>query len=154
MQKDGVQALLSPSSSVRCRVTRMHFPPFRAEDRYTGQAISTLPEKSGKTSLGNKGHSREEISLSRYFPKGTQYFYGYPSGQDSQFFNSVPPAIEEIVAARALFCAGPHVTPIVFAQAADPLIVRLLKEEMGLSYPPSRHILTLPSRITPDIVDR
>jgi len=129
----------------------MHFPPFRAEDRYTGQAISTLPEKSRQTSLGNEEHGHEEISLSRYFPKGTQYFYGYPSGQDSQFFNNVSPAIEEIVAARSLLCAGPHVTPIVFAPAMDSRIVSLLKEEMGLAYPPPTNILTLPSYITPDI---
>lgn len=95
---------------------------------------------------------RNEISLSRYFPKGTSYFYGYPSGEDSNFFNCVPPVNEELVAARSLVCVGEHVKPIVFSSAIDPSVLNLLKNELGVVYPEQKNIATFPSQITHNIV--
>ena len=54
-------------------------------------------------------------SLSRYFPKGTQYFYGYPSGDNSGFLNNVPPHVEELVSARPFSCAGKNVLVVAFS---------------------------------------
>lgn len=67
---------------------------------------------------------RKNVSLSTYFPKGTQYFYGYPAGEDSGFLNQVPPAIEELVASRAVSCAGDHVSIVEFAATTSPIISR------------------------------
>ncbi|MEK7643709.1 MAG: hypothetical protein AAB390_00185 [Patescibacteria group bacterium] len=57
----------------------------------------------------------KKISLSDFFPAGTEYFYAFPAGEDSEFFNRVPPWKEEIVAARTLICAGEGVKVAVFA---------------------------------------
>lgn len=71
------------------------------------------------------------FSLSRYFPKNTEYFYGYPAEEDSHFFNGVSPEIEEIVAARPLVCAGPNVKVFCFKSTVMPSTWRLLHDEMG-----------------------
>ncbi|OGJ79690.1 hypothetical protein A2412_01945 [Candidatus Peribacteria bacterium RIFOXYC1_FULL_58_8] len=87
-----------------------------------------------------------DVSLSSFFPVGTQYFYGYPSGEHSGFFNAVPPFIEEIVAARALSCAGAWVTPVVFASSIDPLTQEILREDLGMA-PARRQPIVLTSTI-------
>ncbi|QQS64914.1 hypothetical protein IPO96_05135 [Candidatus Saccharibacteria bacterium] len=60
-----------------------------------------------------------KISLSRYLPKNSYYYYGYPSGQNDDFLNLVPPEVEELVAARALVCAGEDVKVLCFKQAYE-----------------------------------
>jgi hypothetical protein len=72
-----------------------------------------------------------EMSLSSFFPVGTQYFYGYPSGEHSGFFNADPPFIEELDATRTLSCAGPWVTPVAFASGADSIAQKILREDFG-----------------------
>lgn len=72
-----------------------------------------------------------DVSLSRFFPAGTEYFYGYPSGEHSGFFNADPPYIEELDAARTLSCAGPWVIPITFASGVDPIAQETLREDIG-----------------------
>jgi hypothetical protein len=57
----------------------------------------------------------KEISLSSYFPDGTQFYYGYPAGEDSGFLNKVTPSVEELVAARANSCAGKNVSVVNFS---------------------------------------
>ncbi len=124
------------------------------------QAIPTLstPKKIAGPSeafyLSSMGLdlAKPAINLSRYFPKGTQYFYGYPSGEDSQFFNNVPPAYEELVAARALVCAGDHVHPIVFASSIRQDCLRSLKEEMGMAQVKSESTLMIPENVTEKII--
>ncbi len=96
----------------------------------------------------------ESINLSRYFPAGTQYFYGYPAGEDSHFFNNVPPASEECVAARALACAGDHVKSIVFGATLEESAVHLLQKELGVFYVNQKKLLSLPGHITPDITGK
>lgn len=90
----------------------------------------------------------EEVSLSRYFPAGTEYFYGYPAGQDSRFYNVVTPVIEELVAARALVCSGEHVHPVVFASTLDAAIFSFLRDDLGVTVAPRERIKSLPSHIT------
>ena len=89
----------------------------------------------------------EEISLSRYFPKGTEYFYGYPSGEDSGFFHAGSPAREELIAARAVSCAGPAVRTITFAATADRAVQHILRNEIGCVFPAQENAMTLPAEI-------
>ncbi|MBI2636505.1 hypothetical protein HYW84_04245 [Candidatus Peregrinibacteria bacterium] len=93
----------------------------------------------------------ETISLSTYFPEGTQYFYGYPAGQNSRFFNRVTPAVEELISARSLVCAGASVRPIVFSAAAESEVLSLLRNELGVSLVENDRILRLPAIIGPNI---
>ncbi len=96
----------------------------------------------------------DEINLSRYFPRGTEYFYAYPSGQDSQFFSTVSPETEELIAARVLTCAGEHVTPVVFAPAVDPHVLHLLKDEMGMLYPYGADASGLQLHVSHEVLDQ
>lgn len=72
------------------------------------------------------------VSLSSFFPVGTQYFYGYPAGEHSGFYNAVPPHIEELVAARSLSCCGPWVTPVIFSSGRDAATQQILRDEIGI----------------------
>lgn len=63
--------------------------------------------------------SMQKLTLSDYLPKGTVYFYGFPTGQDSKFYNNVPAYDEELVSARPIICAGEHVKVVTFSAAAS-----------------------------------
>ena len=126
-------------------------PPLATyETKKPNESIGVTADPPGQSSDNGRGG----ISLSRYFPEGTNYFYGYPSGEDSNFFNGVPPASEELVAARSLVCAGDHVRPIVFAPAIEPRISHVLKNELGIVYVEQDQIITLPTGITHSIVGK
>lgn len=90
------------------------------------------------------------VSLSSFFPVGTQYFYGYPVGEHSGFFNAVPPCMEELMAVRALSCCGPWVTPITFASGTDALTQRILQEETG-TVQGCRKPIVLPSSLKTEL---
>lgn len=86
-------------------------------------------------------------SLSTYFPEGTTFYYGYPAGEDSGFLNNVPPASEEIVAARARACAGPNVSVICFASSASPCIKPSLFTDLSIPQISQDHTILLPESI-------
>lgn len=90
---------------------------------------------------------RKPISLSDYFPAGTTYFYGFPSGEDSGFLNTVPSWIEELVAARPLACAGKDVSVLTFAASGSNDIRDLLANHCGLQLTGVNHVLTFPPHI-------
>lgn len=119
------------------------------------QDVTVLMERP-RTSLSHTSPpviaGRNGVDLSRYFPAATAYFYGYPAGQDSQFFNLVPPASEELVAARSLVCAGPSVAPIVFPAAVEPHVLSILRDDLGVSLVEGDRVLRLPEAIGPEIV--
>ncbi|HSX23585.1 MAG TPA: hypothetical protein VLE74_00595 [Candidatus Saccharimonadales bacterium] len=92
-----------------------------------------------------------ELSLSRYFPAGTYYFYGYPSGDASGFLNKVPPAVEELVAARPLVCAGDHVQVVSFANAASPDTLQFISSQPGLPMLPEERRTVLSAAIRANI---
>lgn len=94
-----------------------------------------------------------KISLSNYFPKGTAYFYAFPAGEDSSFFNGVPPWKEELVAARPLVCAGPGMRVVTFAAAVEQEVWNLLIE-LGLPLIDHKQIIILPSRISGSVKGR
>lgn len=95
------------------------------------------------THTGNTKHA----SLSTYFPKGTQYFYSYPSGESSHFLNKVPPTVDELVAARALCCAGPKVSVVSFASTAAPQIDHDLLQALAIPEIPADRLTLLPQNI-------
>jgi len=61
----------------------------------------------------------DRFTLSNYLPPNTTYFYGFPAGEDSNFFNTVHPWKEELVAARPLVCAGQHIKVLTFGATND-----------------------------------
>lgn len=100
--------------------------------------------------LKRKKESIGMYSLSQYFPEGTIYFYGFPSGEDSHFYNAVPPWVEELVASRANVCAGKHVRAVNFAAASKKEVIELLYK-MGTPIVEETSRLCLPADITADV---
>ncbi len=96
--------------------------------------------------LGKKQYNT--YSLSRYFPKGTAYFYGFPSGEDSHFFNAVPPWVEELVAARTNVCAGPSVKAVNFSSTSK---TQGLLQEMGTPILPANARFVIDETITANV---
>lgn len=90
-------------------------------------------------------------SLSRYFPKGTNYFYGYPTEEASHFYNAVPPEIEEVVAARPLTCCGPNVKVICFSESLKENSWEILHNELHAIDVQRKNILILHKKITTSV---
>lgn len=90
------------------------------------------------------------VTLSEYYPEGTAYFYGYPAGQDSGFFNTVPPQVEELVAGRPLRCLGDRVKAVAFAASVSTDIRRLF-DTIGTPLPSPDRIIALPDDINADL---
>lgn len=94
-----------------------------------------------------------EYNLSRYFPSGTMYFYSFPAGEESGFFNSVPTWVEELVAGRPLLCAGPNIKVLTFAAVYAPNILGLLSE-MGVSPLGKDQVIVMPEIIDANVVGK
>ncbi len=86
-------------------------------------------------------------TLSYYLPAGTQYFYGYPAGEDAGFVNLVPPETEELVAVRPFCCAGKDVSVISFAATDRSCIGPKLSQQLRLPRIISRQNTVLPASI-------
>lgn len=97
-----------------------------------------------------KRAKQERPSLSTYFPKGTQFFYGYPSGDDSGFLNLVPPEVEELVAARVFCCAGSGVVPVSFSASSEKAVGNRLLRDLGIPHGAEKSII-LPAEISETI---
>lgn len=91
------------------------------------------------------------FSLSRYFPKNTEYFYSYPAAEDSGFYNPMPPEIDEFSAARPLACAGESVKIICFPRTLTSCAWHILHDEFGSLPLRQDQILYLPDDISPDL---
>lgn len=89
----------------------------------------------------------KKVSLSTYFPAGTQYFYAYPAGEDSGFLNQVHPWIEELVAARASICAGPNISVVGFAATHTPKLDKDLLMRLGIPQLGPEQLTLLPPEI-------
>lgn len=89
--------------------------------------------------------------MSDYYPSGTQYFYGYPAGEDSGFLNKVSPTVEELVAARIFSCAGSHVSVVSFAATSSPLVDPRLLDILDIPHSDSTNGIILPQSITVDV---
>lgn len=88
-----------------------------------------------------------ETTLSRFLPEDSFYFYGYPAGDASRFFNLVPPDIEELVSARPLVCAGRTVNIIAFAATTRSDALNVLRD-LGVPIIADAQIYRLPEKIT------
>lgn len=86
-------------------------------------------------------------SLSQYFPKDSIYFYGFPSGEDSHFYNAVPPWVEELVSMRPMICAGEHIKVVSFASGTKSHVRNLLRD-LGTPFLNEDSIISLPPNIT------
>ena len=95
---------------------------------------------------------RAQLSLSRYFPRGTEYFYGFPAGSDSNFYNAVPPWVEELVAARPILFAGLAVSVVAFASSLDPTVWSIMVNDLQLPLVERSQIIELPKSITASVV--
>jgi len=93
----------------------------------------------------------EKITLSNYFPSGSIYFYSFPAGEDSKFYNAVPPWIEELVAARPLVCAGEQAKVLVFSATSTDEIKNVLQNICGLSLAKPEQIIKLSDSISSDL---
>jgi hypothetical protein len=94
--------------------------------------------------------SKKKLTLSDYLPKGTTYFYGFPTGQDSKFYNNVPAYDEELVSARPIICAGEHVKVITFSAAASDYSYWVVSRYIDGTSKDS--IVKLPDTISADMV--
>src|SRR4051812_10901147 len=87
------------------------------------------------------------VSLSKYFPKGTEYFYSFPEGQDSDFFSDDPPWKEELFATRPLVCAGDGMKVIIFGSSLKNKAWNILYNEVGQPKVKDEHILKIPDSV-------
>ena len=103
----------------------------------------TLPKKSTKPS------SKPKISLSDFFPKDTVYFYGFPTGEDSNFYNQVPTFDEELVSGRPLSCAGDNVKIITFSNSSEEYSLDILSRFIKLA--DKNNVIRLPAEISASV---
>lgn len=108
------------------------------------QIHSVLTKKPYSVSQAIGQLRRKQLSLSTYFPEGTQFLYGYPSGNDSGFLNLVPPSIEELVAARVIACSGPDIKPVCFAATTPQAVPIDLFDKLGIALPKSDALVMPP----------
>src|SRR5438477_273 len=112
------------------------------------QTLPYLKDRAKKYFPLEKTTGSKPVSLSDFFPTDTIYFYGYPSGEDSNFFNNVPPVIEEVVAGRPLCIAGDNIKILTFNASLDPSVWNILKNDLHLDLIDKNNIITLPEEIT------
>lgn len=106
--------------------------------------LSTLSAPSQKQIIAAKG-----LTLSDYFPQGTAYFYSFPAGEDSQFYNQVPTYEDELVSARPLVCAGDGVKIVTFSAAADEYALQTIGHALPIAS--TANIISLPADITAEV---
>jgi hypothetical protein len=92
--------------------------------------------------------SKKHFSFARYFPKNLVYFYAFPSGESSQFYNQVSTFEEELVSRRPLVCAGGEIKVITFAASSDEFVLEAVSK--GVDIIDKDNIIRLPKEISPD----
>jgi hypothetical protein len=112
--------------------------------------IASFPPSLINISLTRR-NKRRQVSLSTYFPAYTQYFYGYPAGEDSGFINWASPSVEELVAARAFSCAGQQVSVVGFAATSQPVISHHLLKEFAIPQVDADKLTLLPEEIDSNV---
>lgn len=119
--------------------------------------MASLKDKKGKSDdvpLGNSPNglpSGLPSSLSDYFLPETVYFYSFPSGDSSGFFNQVPPWKEELVSARPLIYAGESVRVVTYASAVEGDAWDLVTNHLHMPVIDKSRIVVLPKEITSDL---
>ncbi len=100
-----------------------------------------------KPASNQQSNSHARMSISTYFPEGTNYFYSFPTGEDSNFLNKVSPTTDELVAARTISCAGPDVSVVSFASTTTPEVDAELLDALDIPKISSNHLTVLPKSI-------
>lgn len=122
-------------------------------DSYHSRSSSAVLAKSVPTlsAFWSPKRAEKTVSLSKYFPYGTVFFYGFPAGVESKFFNAIPPWVEELVAARPLTCAGNGVRVVTFHATSNPRLRALLEQECGVPLVNEEDVLALPEDINAQV---
>jgi len=97
---------------------------------------------------------KRKTTLSTYFPKGTQFYYGYPAGEDSGFLNRVSPATEELVAARVFCNAGPSVMAVGFSSSVASREHQAAYETFNIPQLPKVQTVIMPDTIHQNLTGR
>lgn len=92
--------------------------------------------------------SKKHFSLAVYYPKNLVYFYAFPTGEDSQFYNQVSLFEEELVSGRPLVCAGEGIKVITFAASSDKYVLEAISK--GIDIVNIDNIIRLPKEISSD----
>lgn len=92
---------------------------------------------------------QRQVKLSNYFPANTVYFYGFPAGEDSGFYNQVPAADEELVSARPLVCADDDMRVLTYAASSDDYALGLLSQQLNIL--DKTNIVRMPAAITQEV---
>ncbi len=85
--------------------------------------------------------------LSEVFPKNTVYYYGFPAGSDSGFYNACPPEIEELVAMRSAVCAGANMKVVVFSSTVEQDVWNFMRDDLGTNLVSREQLIVLPASI-------
>lgn len=88
------------------------------------------------------------LTLSDYFPKNTEYFYAYPSGDTLHFYNNTDPIGEELISARLLVCAGDDMKVVVYNSILKDETLELLRKNSDVSFIPNEQIIGLPASVS------
>lgn len=88
------------------------------------------------------------FSLSDFLPPDSVYFYSFPAGEDSKFYNKVTPWKEELVGARPLVCAGDKIKVITFSSTLKNETWKLFTEKINAIMIDRDQIISLPDKIT------
>jgi hypothetical protein len=137
----------TPDNQNPCIMSGLFIQLRKLGDKYHMQLQQTTHTTISYATRNPGRPSGRELSLSTYFPEGTQFLYGYPSGNDSGFLNLVPPSTEELVAARVVACSGQNVSPICFAATTPQVIPMDLYHMLGISVP-TDDALIMPPKIS------
>ncbi len=106
-----------------------------------------MPAASKQTKR-KRPKSKLRMSLSDFLPPNSVYFYSFPSGEDSKFYNRVTPWKEELVGARPLVCAGDSVKVITFSSTLKRETWKLFTEKINAITVDREQIISLPDTIT------
>src|SRR4051812_24185844 len=93
-----------------------------------------------------------DASLSYFYPNGTVYFYSYPVFSTKYFFTREPAWPLDLVAARALLCAGGDVSVVAYASTVEDSVWRIMTEELHAPLIDRSQIIVLPEAIN-DLLD-
>jgi len=93
------------------------------------------------------------FSLSDFLPPGTVYFYSFPVGEDSRFYNCTIPWKEELIGARPLMCAGDKINVITFSSTIEKETWKMFTEKINAATIDHNQIIPLPDEITAGVND-
>ena len=98
--------------------------------------------------IPHKFTADKHFALEKYFTGELVYFYAFPAGEDSQFYNQVSPFEEELVSGRPLVAAGDGTKVLTFAASSSSYVLDALSK--GVEVLNEKNIIRLPEEISSD----